>query len=85
MKELQELAKIFSDIKDPAVMQKAMLEIFTEKELRDVSLRLKLMKQLKQGQSQREIAATLGISLCKITRGSKILKQDNSFFNKILN
>lgn len=85
MKEFKELANIFSQINDPKLMEKALKEILTEKELKDVSLRLKLMKKLKQGKSQREISSQLGISLCKITRGSKILKEEKSFFNKILN
>jgi TrpR family trp operon transcriptional repressor len=42
------------------------------------------MKELHQGKTQRDIASELGISLCKITRGSKILKQDDSQFGKIL-
>ena len=33
---------------------------------------------LKEGKTQREIAKELKVSLCKVTRGSKILKQTNS-------
>jgi len=43
-----------------------------------------LMKDLYRGIPQREIAANHGISLCKITRGSKILKQKGSYCRKIL-
>ena len=42
------------------------------------------MKELHDGKSQREIAHDLGISLCKITRGSKILKQTDSQMNQVL-
>jgi TrpR family trp operon transcriptional repressor len=39
---------------------------------------------LHAGKTQREIAHDLGISLCKITRGSKILKDPESQMNTIL-
>ena len=57
----------------------------TNAELKNLSLRWELMKKIKKGISQRKIASELGISLCKITRGSKILKNSNSVSNKILN
>ncbi|GAB6144704.1 Trp family transcriptional regulator [Desulfocicer niacini] len=53
-------------------------DLFTPGELADLSLRWKLLKDLKQGLTQRKIAEKYGISLCKITRGSKILKNKNS-------
>ncbi len=59
-------------------------EIFTPRELADLSLRWKLMMDLHRGMTQRKIAEKYGISLCKITRGSKILKKDNSVTLKIL-
>lgn len=59
-------------------------EIFTPAELDDLSLRWKLMKDLKKGMPQRQIAKKYGISLCKITRGSKILKDKDSVVLKIL-
>jgi TrpR family trp operon transcriptional repressor len=42
------------------------------------------MKKLKEGESQRNIAKELHVSLCKITRGAKILKQPDGIINKIL-
>lgn len=59
-------------------------ELFTPSELADVSLRWKLLKDLHQGMTQRKIAEKYGISLCKITRGSKILKNEHSVVLKIL-
>lgn len=59
-------------------------EILSEKELEDVQLRWELMKKLKKGESQRNIAKDLHVSLCKITRGAKILKQPNGVINRIL-
>jgi TrpR family transcriptional regulator, trp operon repressor len=60
-------------------------ELFTTAELSDLNLRWKLMKDLYSGMPQRKISEKYGISLCKITRGSKVLKKENSSVLKILN
>ncbi|MDD4736539.1 MAG: Trp family transcriptional regulator [Kiritimatiellae bacterium] len=80
-----ELVAIFSRIQDQKVMKKFFQEIFTDAERSDLELRWELMKRLHDGIPQREIASKLGISLCKITRGSKIVKSKTSTTNKILN
>ncbi len=59
-------------------------DLFTPGELADLSLRWKLLKDLDQGVTQRKIAEKYGISLCKITRGSKILKNKNSMVHQLL-
>ncbi|MFH2093184.1 MAG: Trp family transcriptional regulator [Pseudomonadota bacterium] len=59
-------------------------DIFTPAELADISLRWKLLKDLYNGTTQRKIAEKYGISLCKITRGSKLLKNKDSLIRKIL-
>jgi len=51
-------------------------EILTVGEIRDIGMRWTLLKRLVAGESQRKIAQDLKISLCKITRGSKILKEN---------
>ena len=79
-----ELVAIFSRIQDQKVMNKFFQEIFTDAERSDLDLRWELMKRLHEGVAQREIASELGISLCKITRGSKIVKSKTSTTNKIL-
>ena len=80
---VQDLAKVFARIDTVRTMKKFFDEIFTEAERKDFALRWQLMKMLKMGVSQREIASRLGISLCKITRGAKILRDKNSVTNKI--
>jgi TrpR family transcriptional regulator, trp operon repressor len=39
---------------------------------------------LHNGKAQRQIASELHLSLCKITRGSKVLKTEHSITKKIL-
>jgi TrpR family trp operon transcriptional repressor len=65
-------------------MQKLFEELFTQREKYDFALRWRLMKELYQGKAQRTIASELGISLCKITRGSKILKDPKAEMNSVL-
>ena len=81
---LQELSKIFSEISDEKDMLNFLREIFTEKECFDLALRWRLLKAIYTGDSQRKIAKDHGISLCKITRGSKILKKEGSYTKKLL-
>lgn len=81
---LEDLIKIFARTTDEKLMLKLFEEMFTPSEQKDLALRWDLMKDLYRGIPQREIAANHGISLCKITRGSKILKQKGSYCRKIL-
>lgn len=79
----QDLLQTIISIKDMDELQLFFDEILTAGELADLSLRWKLLQDLYSGMTQRKIAEKYGISLCKITRGSKILKRDNSVVYKI--
>ena len=54
--------------------------ILTEKEREEIPIRLEIIKQLKKGVPQREIAKDLNIGIATITRGSKELK-NKKFLN----
>lgn len=82
--DLTELSEIISNLSKPEDVAKFLDEMLTAKEKSDIILRWELLKKLKKGIPQREIAAQLKISLCKITRGSKILKSEESMVSKIL-
>jgi TrpR family trp operon transcriptional repressor len=81
----KELLKIISAINDLDELNRFFNDIFTPAELADISLRWKLLKDLHNGMTQRKIAEKYGISLCKITRGSKVLKNKASVVLKVLN
>ncbi len=81
---LDEFADVFLQLKNKDDIQSFLKEILTENEISDLHLRWELLKMLKTGHSQRSIAKELKISLCKITRGAKILKQADSMINIIL-
>ncbi len=59
--------------------------LFTPPELKNFANRWLLVKAIDQGITQREIAKKFGMSLCKITRGSRELAKEDSAFRKMLN
>ncbi len=59
-------------------------EILTEKEISTLSNRWRILKMLNQNFSQRDIASKLNVSLCKITRGAKILKNKNAISLRLI-
>jgi TrpR family trp operon transcriptional repressor len=81
----KELLKVISSIKDLDELNRFFNDIFTPAELDDISLRWKLLKDLHTGMTQRKISEKYGISLCKITRGSRVLKEENSVVLNVLN
>ncbi|MBQ9238107.1 MAG: transcriptional regulator [Treponema sp.] len=58
--------------------------ICTPAERNDIGKRWLLVKELDRGTPQRDIASRFGMSLCKITRGSRELNKPNSAFQKML-
>lgn len=83
-KVTRELIEIFTRTKDSQDMEVLFREIFTPSEIETLTLRWQLLKDLYEGKTQRKIAAAHKISLCKITRGSKLLKAKGSFLKKVL-
>jgi TrpR family trp operon transcriptional repressor len=80
----KELTEVLAGISSPADIEKFFMEILTENERKDLSLRWDLLKKLHRNVPQRVIASELGISLCRITRGSRILKSGDSIIKSIL-
>ena len=79
-----DIVDVFTNIKNSEEMKKFFHEILSPREIADLELRWQLLKELHSGETQRSIAARHHISLCKITRGSKLLKSENSTVKKIL-
>ena len=53
--------------------------LLTRAEYRDTALRWRIVTQLHAGIPQREIAQELGVSLSKITRGSREIANNSGF------
>ena len=81
---LKELSDALSKAEDPELLYSFLECLLTKNELSEVASRWALVKMLDQGISQRGIASDLGLSLCKITRGSKELQKDDSAFKKMI-
>ena len=79
-----DLARLLERAAAGKSLEPLLAELLTPGELRDIGLRLRLLRLLCDGVSQRKITAALGISLCKITRGSRILKNPGSVVKKLL-
>ncbi|HSO20299.1 MAG TPA: Trp family transcriptional regulator [Desulfosarcina sp.] len=80
----RELMDVFVRTNDMKAMEVLFKEIFTPNEIDTLTLRWQLLKDLYEGKTQRKIAAEHKISLCKITRGSKLLKARGSYLKKVL-
>lgn len=84
MENFDELLSIILSIQSKDELKLFFKEILTDAEIEDIIKRWCLMKDLYNGISQRNIAKKYGISLCKITRGSKVLKNENSISKKLI-
>lgn len=78
----EELLDIMMSITDKEELKSFLDDILTDREISDVTQRYLLMDDLWKGMSQRDIAANRSMSLCKITRGSRILKKKDGFMKK---
>lgn len=78
MDRLDELARLLCDSGNPDLAARFLRELLTPSEIHGLSSRWELSKRLASGESQRSIATGLGLSLCKITRGSRELKKPES-------
>ena len=79
-----ELVNIILQIDNKKFLTEFFHCLLTPNECFDFGKRWLLVKEINNGKTQRDIAKDFKMSLCKITRGSKELKKDDSAFRKIL-
>jgi TrpR family trp operon transcriptional repressor len=84
MEKAGEIESVFARITDVETMSEFMDEILTKAERKKLDLRWSVLKEIHNGMPQREIASRYGMSLCKISRGSRIIKKRNSVSKRIL-
>jgi len=80
----KELMKILIQIDDISLMGKFLADLLTPQEFDDIVSRWQIIKQLDKGIPQRRIAKDLGVSISKITRGSRALQDKKGGFRKVL-
>ena len=81
---IKELCHLIMQSSDENFLYDFLRCLFTKPELKDIENRWLLVKEIDKGTTQREIAKKFGMSLCKITRGSKELSKPDSAFRKML-
>jgi len=81
---ITELASALAKTKDALLIKSFLRRLLTPAETADIAARWALVKALEQKIPQREIAKTLGLSLCKITRGSKEMKNPDQAFQRMI-
>ena len=84
MKYIDKISKLVKNIDTEPEMTAFFKELLTESEIDTLSKRWRILEMLTEGNTQREIAKELQVSLCKVTRGARILKDENSVLAKYL-
>jgi TrpR family transcriptional regulator, trp operon repressor len=80
----KQLLLSISSISDTKVLKQFLYDILTEKEYKEIVIRLEILLQLAQGKSQREIAKELGVGIATVTRGARVLEKPGSIINDLL-
>lgn len=81
---IDELCSLLAETSDKKFIKEFLLCLCTQAELKDFANRWLLVKEIDKGSTQREIAKKFSMSLCKITRGSRELRKEDSAFRKML-
>ncbi|MCR5062285.1 MAG: trp operon repressor [Treponema sp.] len=81
---IKELCSLLVESGDEQFIYDFLICLLTPPELKSIASRWLLVKDVEAGVTQREIAKKYGMSLCKITRGSKELHKPDSAFRKML-
>jgi len=84
MNNITAIAKAIHQLKSDKEVRQLLNELFTQSELDTLSKRWCILNMLNQGITQRDIAQKLNVSLCKITRGAKILKNKKNIIQRFL-
>lgn len=79
-----ELTRVLTATEDPGLVKAFLTSLLTPSERLDIAARWELVNRIDHGATQRQVAQDLGVSLCKITRGSKELKKPDSAFRAML-
>lgn len=79
-----ELITVFSAKKSPKEWDSLLRDMLTSRELESLKERWQIIRLLDAGVPQRDIAKRLGVSISKITRGSKLLQEQGEGVKKAL-
>ena len=80
--DFAELAAAVARLRGAESVARFREELFSPSECVEMSKRWALTRELLAGKSQRDIARELGLSLCKITRGARLLRNPDSLLRR---
>ena len=72
---LNDIYNIIISTKNKKDAQELLDGLFTQNEIETLTKRWRILELLNRGVTQRKIAQDLNVSLCKVTRGAKVLKE----------
>lgn len=81
---LNELVEVVLSLKKKDIALAFLKNILTPSELDEIALRLQIVKLLKKGVFQREVAEKLGVSIGTVSRGARELKYGAPGFKQVL-
>ncbi len=79
---IKEITNFILKLNSQEEAQAFLKEMLSEAEMSALSKRWRILSMLAEGRTQRDIVKELKVSLCKVTRGSKLLKDKNSVITK---
>lgn len=77
------LAELFMSVKSAKEMEEFITDLFTPAERKDFWERWSIVDMLFKGNSQRDIRDKLGVSISKVTRGSRELQFGTGAFRRV--
>ena len=79
---IREITNFILKLRSREELMAFLKEMLSESEIATLSKRWRILSMLAEGRTQRDIVKELNVSLCKVTRGSKLLKDKNSVITK---
>ncbi len=81
---VKELVETILSLKKKEITLAFLQNILTPAELDEIAIRLQIVKLLKKGMPQREVAEKLGVSVGTVSRGARELKYGAPGFKNVL-
>lgn len=85
MNEIKQISSFLFHLQNEDEIECLLQELLTNSEINVLSKRWRILEMLNKKIPQREIAKELKVSLCKVTRGAKLLKNKDTVIHKYFN